>query len=272
MLFNFFSKPHSYAMYVDGGFSTVSPLPYKGSEYRYLPTVNNKKNQKCHLILNHQDYETAIVELPDLPENEIPQAIHWEAVKLLGGNETLLSDFYHLPAVHHDHKKMVNIVAVSKDYIEFIKDKAIQQHIHLNKITIPEIIYKDANLASIDNSRFCMVIANKAFGKVVIIEQGEVYFSRKFNLSFNDSLDEVDYESLVLLELQRSLDYCERQYRILMPTEFMLVGDGVNASLIERLKENFSLNINTKFPWDSALSEQQDLSSDHRFLLSASYL
>jgi len=142
MLFNFFSKPHSYAMYVDGGFSTVSPLPYKGSEYR----------------------------------------------------------------------------------------------------------------------------------KVVIIEQGEVYFSRKFNLSFNDSLDEVDYESLVLLELQRSLDYCERQYRILMPTEFMLVGDGVNASLIERLKENFSLNINTKFPWDSALSEQQNLSSDHRFLLSASYL
>jgi len=272
MLLDYFNRQLCYTMCIDGRFSTVKAARLKGSEYRYLPTITHKKNLKCHLVLNHQDYESAIVELPDLPEREIPQAIHWEAVKLLGANDTLLVDYYHLPVVYHDQKKMVNVVVVAKDTIQSIKEKAVLEKLHLNKITVPEIIYKSANIPSLNGRRFCVIIANEAFGKVVIVENGEVYFSRKFNLSYDEKLAAVDYESLLLLELQRSLDYCERQYRMVMPTDFLLVGDGVSDTLTSRLKDNVSLNISTQFPWDDRFSDQQELSSDHRFLLSASYL
>lgn len=245
---------------------------YSGREC--LPEIidkNKTKEIKCDFVLNHQDYDTAVIEAPEVPDSEIRKAISWEAVKVFGDGK-LRFDFYHLPLNHQNYGKLINVVAVEEERINDIKERSELENVSLCKITIPEIIYKSAKVKHLNNDRFCMVIANKDIGKLVIVESGEICFSRKFNLSYSKEIGGASYESILLLELQRSLDYCERQYRIVMPAQFFVVGDAVNTPLINILKDNVSHNIHTDFSWDKAFEGLDHLSSDYRFLLSSAHL
>jgi MSHA biogenesis protein MshI len=66
-------------------------------------------------------------------------------------------------------------------------------------------------------------------GSLQIIRAGNVYLSRQFSLSYNAGLlDDLPAEALVL-ELQRSLDYFERQLRQPPPSHVFLCGENISA-------------------------------------------
>jgi len=227
------------------------------------------KKIKCDFVLDHDDYDIATLEVPAVPKVELVRALEWEAKKIFGdGDDKLIFDFYYQPSSKSYSKEMINAVAVEKSLVDDVKNKALKENIFLKKITVPEMIYKDSCQYLNSESGVCFIIVNGNLGKVVVVEKKEVCFSRKFNLSYDKG---VAYESLLLLEVQRSLDYCERQYNMKIPSFLCVLGDVVTDSVIEVIKSNVSTNVSVGLS-SSHFPGESHLSSDQRLLLCVSCL
>lgn len=234
-------------------------------------TWNTKETIKCDFILDHQDYDIAITDVPSVSDNEIKEALQWEAKKIFANyKDELLFDFYNQPSNHHSSKKLVNIVAVEKLYIDKIINKSSSKNIKINKITIPEMVYKNHAREISISGKSCFILVNKNIGKVIIIENDIICFSRKFNLLYQKDRHSMPYEELLLLEVQRSLDYYERQYRLSMPKDFFILGDLITDKVIAALKESISNNLVTDLKYTGNFNNDECFYSDCQFLLATS--
>lgn len=65
-------------------------------------------------------------------------------------------------------------------------------------------------------------------GKLLIVKQSSVCFSRQFSIAFNGVTNTYSHDDIVL-EIQRSLDYYERQMGQTPPVEIFLSQDFIDA-------------------------------------------
>ena len=90
-----------------------------------------------------------------------------------------------------------------------------------------------------------MVRLTQGAGSLLIIRNGELYLARQFSLPYNAGLlDDLPAEALIL-ELQRSLDYFERQMRQVPPSHIYLCGENVTADkLTPEIRNAMAVSIN----------------------------
>ena len=227
---------------------------------------SSKEQYQSQFILNHQDYDITVIEKPNVPENELKKALMWEAKHIYAENyDNIIWDYYSQPDNQISHSPVLNLVSASKDKIAVIKNKAKLAGVTLTKITIAEIIYKNIHLHDSENA--CFVIGGDSFGKVVIIKDKKIYFSRKFGLLYGNKDEQRSYTEQLILELHRSLDYFERQYRLLIPADFVFLGEQHSNTVVQSIKKHFTLKSITQWnePVDKSIAH---ISSDKRFLLS----
>src|SRR5690606_16355740 len=81
-------------------------------------------------------------------------------------------------------------------------------------------------------------------GSLQIIRAGNLYLSRQFSLAYNGGLlDDLPGEALVL-ELQRSLDYFERQLRQPPPSHLYLCGENITLDkLTPDIRSNLAVTM-----------------------------
>ena len=219
------------------------------------------------LILNHQDYDVTLIDAPPVPEHEMRKALEWEAKRLFSDYEgILLFDYYPQPFNNPSTKQVVNIVSVEKSLIDQVKDIARSDGVKLKKISIPEIAYKHHVLCSSDSHNQCIVIANEQIGKVIVFNGGDICFSRRFNMLYQNNHAE-SFDQLLLLELQRSLDYYERQYRLPLPNSFLIISDLLGESAAQLIRENIGQSVNTYKASGDVGHNHKALSLEHCFLL-----
>lgn len=227
------------------------------------------ESQQCNLVLPQGKYQLLLVEAPDVPDAELREAIRWRIKDLISISlDAAAIDIFLLP---HDGvkagKRMIYVVVAEKtllrEYITLVAEAGLE----LNSIDIGELALRNIALLKEEGKSGSRGIAlariNQGAGNVSLYRNGNLYLSRSFKMNYQAGLlDELPVDSL-MLEVQRSLDYYERQMGQSPPAALYVFGENVTK---DKLSEEFSrgLTVDVKFlaleeeiVWSEAV--QQDL-------------
>lgn len=201
----------------------------------------HKLNKRlCHLVLNSKDYNLLLVEAPDVPEEELKEAIRWRIKDLISiPVDRAVVDIFMLPTDgSRSGKKMVYVVVAERDRIQTLIHQIHESGLKLASIDIAEMALRNISLVkqgTNDNNRgvaIARIIAGG--GTVSLYRKGNMYLSRQFKLSYGGGLlDDLPNDALAL-EIQRSLDYYERQMGLVPPSILYLCGENISADKINQ--------------------------------------
>jgi len=222
--------------YMSFPFASSDGEPFS-SAIPYIKSYVNShqlKSAKCCFVLDDKDYQIFSIDSPNVPDEEMHQAIKWKMKELIHVpiNKVLI-DFFLLPCGEFSAKKMINVVVVEKSLVNNISQMVCQCGLNLTAIDIPELSYRNyfENTEYYEKS-IAVVLLKENYGKLIVIQKGTVVFSRSFIIRYNAGLFDVLPESEITLELQRSLDYCERQLKQVIPSAIILVGESISEDKI----------------------------------------
>lgn len=202
--------------------------------------------RKCNLVLEQSDYQLLLVEAPDVPEEEMREAIRWRVKELINMPlDNAAIDVFMLPADgSRAGKKMVYVVAAAIDKITKLIEMIKESGLELHSIDIKELALRNVSLLkhADDEMDRGMAIAriNQGSGCVSIYKQGDLYLSRQFQINYGGGLlDDIPVDNLVL-EIQRSLDYYERQMGQALPSTILICGESVSE---DKITQEFKLSL-----------------------------
>lgn len=243
----------------------------KGSDVEQLKSniksylnEKNLKNAHCCLVLDDQDYQLLVVEPPKVPKEEIAEAVKWKIKDLIQFpvNEAIV-DVFAMPASNDVGSELVNVVVAHKEVVDK-KAHFIQEiDLHLVAIDIPEFSYRNYfERTEYKEQNIALVLVKESFGQLIVINKGDVCFSRSFCVNYNGGLFDDIPENEIVLELQRSLDYYERQMRQVMPTQVVFIGENIiDDKVTEITTESFSQKVHVASVEGFAFMEEDSLAT-----------
>ena len=189
------------------------------------------KRLPCYCVLE-DGYHLFLMDKLNVPAVELRDAMRWKVKDLIDYDcDEAVIDVFDKPETDRSY-----VVATNKQGINSLVTFVHSIGLELKKIDIAELtlkrffqVYSECNLA--------IAMIHNAIGKVLILKNQQVYFSRQFLLDEND-----DLASNVVLELQRSLDYYERQMRQIPPPHMVFLGD-VNHDFVEEVGQQVSQKV-----------------------------
>lgn len=106
----------------------------------------------------------------------------------------------------------------------------------LKSIDIPELALRNVSLLKEEGKTgsrgIALVRIGAGAGNVSLYQQGNLYLSRSFQINYNGGLlDEIPADSL-MLEIQRSLDYYERQMGQRLPAALYMFGENISEDKV----------------------------------------
>lgn len=156
------------------------------------------------------------VDKPDVEDNELHQALTWQAKDLVEGDKPFVMDYFDMPVpVAGAHK--VNLIAIDEREIEKTSLAVFQAGLRLTGITIEELAYCDLLPAS---ATPCITVIQEGNEEVVlsVVKDGHLYVSRRLkgfeNLpGFSPEELQMGILDSLSVQVQRSMDYFESQLR-----------------------------------------------------------
>jgi MSHA biogenesis protein MshI len=192
----------------------------------------------CHVVLGVDTYQVLLVEPPEVPEEELRQAIRWRLKDLITVPvDQAAIEVFTLPADGiRSNKKMVYVVACERKKIQSIADMVRESGLVLESIDIGELALRNLALRLLPPEQAERGIAvariRPGSGSIYIYRHGNLYLGRSFSLNYNGGLLDVLPEEALALELQRSLDYYERQMGQAPPAMIYVCGEQISEDKI----------------------------------------
>lgn len=186
----------------------------------------------CHFVLHPSAYNLLLVEAPKVPPQELGEALRWRLKDLVTFPlADAVIDAFLLPEDSARGGTRMAYAAVSRrSTITALVQQAKAARLSLTAIDVAELAMRNLAETCCDTRRGVAIVKlDQGGGSLQIVRAGNLYLSRQFSLSYNAGLlDDLPGEALVL-ELQRSLDYFERQLRQPPPSHVYLCGENISA-------------------------------------------
>lgn len=200
-----------------------------------------------YIVMSSGSYQLLLGEAPKVPQEELAEALRWRVKDLVQFPiaEAIVDAFLLPEDSARGTSRMAYAVVAQRKNIETLVNYARAAHLALEAIDIPELALRNLAQTCCDTKRgVALVKLVQGGGSLQIIRDGNVYLSRQFLLSYNAGLlDDLPADALVL-ELQRSLDYFERQMRQTPPTHVYLCGENVTPDkLTDQIRNSLAVGI-----------------------------
>lgn len=192
----------------------------------------------CNVVMPVGSYSLLLTEAPNVPEAEMRNAVRFKIRDLINFPvEDALVDLFPLPDdSSRSGRKMIYVVVAEQskvmeiiELVKFVKLKLA--HVDIAELALRNLI--EQLQQDTRGAAAVLLLQNK--GILTLIRAGQLYLSRQFDLAYNAGLlDDIPDEQL-LLELQRSLDYYERQMGQMPPGQLYVCGENVTE---DKLTEN----------------------------------
>jgi MSHA biogenesis protein MshI len=194
---------------------------------------NKLKNKPCNLVLPESRYQLYLLEAPDVPPAELSNAMKWRLKDLVTQPlDQLAIDVFYVPNDSaRGNRKMIYVVVVNKIYLQELIEHIRQSGLKLLAIDIAELALRNLAIHLIDpqfeQRGVAIARLRQGAGLISIYRAGDMYLSRHFDLAYGGGLlDDLPIETLAL-ELQRSVDYYERQMGQLSPVVIYVCGENI---------------------------------------------
>lgn len=187
----------------------------------------------CQVALATNHYQILQVDKPDVDPAELTQALVWLVREQVPGNDEIVFDYFDYPGITTG-KARVNVVAVNKKDVLDICKGIGKAELKLTSIGIEEL----ATSELIPRSDDAVITLFQGQGGQVclnIVKQGQLYFSRRLrgfeNLaSFSAEELKMGVGDTLSVEIQRSMDYFESQFRQAPVKKILLAVNADNPS------------------------------------------
>lgn len=219
--------------------------------------------QPCFCVLDDSHYELLLVDTPLVPDDEIKDALRWKVQELINSD----IDAVAIESFKQPNKNKTYAAVSKKETVNQIANFVAEIGLKLISIDIPELSYRNLidHIAAAQTDSYVMsdvetniehklslgqstalLIVCEGEGHLLIFKDGNIYLSRKF--SFRSAGDkEIDsLEDALIVEIQRSLDYFERQTGEVIPNTILFIDSRnsiVTNKYVTLLKKNLHQNI-----------------------------
>lgn len=187
---------------------------------------------RCNLVLTPEHYQLFMMEAPKVPAEELREAVKWKVKDLI--SEPLDQVVIDVMPLAEDcgraGQRLIYAVVAKRAFIEDAVVMVAKSGLLLESIDIDEMAIRNlgSRLAT-DKRGVAMVVLREGQGSLALIKEQQLYLSRTFTINYPGGLlDDIPEEALIL-ELQRSFDYYERQLGQVPPASIVLMGEHVTA-------------------------------------------
>jgi MSHA biogenesis protein MshI len=198
--------------------------PWDAAEPSSLERVAKEfglKRYRCTTLLKPQEYQILLVEAPAVKPNELKSAVRWRIKDMLDyhvDDATIDVLDVPVPAGAAQRAHYMYTVAARNDIIRATVDRFTGAGIALAVIDIPDTAQRNVAVRLESEQRAVVALTFDSHGGLITVSHaGELYLSRRLDITpaqFGDATAEARTRLLdrVLVEVQRSLDHCERTY------------------------------------------------------------
>lgn len=204
-------------------------------------------------LLSSNEYQLLMVDAPSVPVDELKTAIRWKIKDSLSYHvDDATIDVLQIPAGKYgsDRPQSLYAVAASNETIRKRISLFEKAKIGLTVIDIAETSQRNiAALYETEGRGLAMLAFDDEGGLLTITCDGELFLARRIDISLGQLQDADEglrqqYQDRVELEVQRSLDYFDRQFHHI-PMERMLVSAPADLGLAQLLSDNLDLPVET---------------------------
>lgn len=202
-------------------------------------------------LLAPGEYQMLTVDAPNVPSDEMKTAVRWKIKDGLNYHiDDATVDMVRIPASKYATGRPQSLYAIAA------ANTVIQQRIgmfeeaglNLEVIDIPEMAQRNIAALFEQNDRALLVLTIDEYGGLMTFTAGgELYMSRRIEVSIGQLLDADEnlrrqYRDRVETEMQRSLDYFDRQYNQL-PLDRVLICVPDETGLVEFLDSELDIKV-----------------------------
>lgn len=208
-------------------------------------------NHHFTTVLASGEYQMLLVEAPNVPANELKTAVRWKIKDGLSYHiDDATVDVLRVPAVKSGIERAQSIYAVAAPNATIQKHTKLFQDagIELGVIDIPEMAQRNIAALFEEEGRALVVMTfDSSGGLITFTADGELLMSRHIEVSVGQLRDADEdlrgqQHGRVELELQRSLDYFDRQFNHL-PVSRVLVSAPEDTGLIVFLRRELGITV-----------------------------
>lgn len=232
-----------YAAFYSVGKSSVSLMMEK------LGKELHAARHHCTSLLSAGEYQLLSVDAPNVPADELKTAIRWRLKDMLDFHvDDATIDVLDVPVDKDAPVRTHSMYAVAARNHVIKQRQAIfeKAKIPLKVIDIPEMAQRNISaLLEQDGRGMALLSFDASGGLLTVTFSGELYLARRIDVTLQQ-LQQAEGEQKntcydrVTLELQRSFDHFDRQYRFIALSKLMLsplgdAGAGLQEYLIANL-------------------------------------
>lgn len=202
-------------------------------------------------VLGSNEYQLMMVEAPSVPVDELKTAIRWKIKDSLNYHvDDATIDVLQIPSGKYgsDRPQSLYAVAASNETIRKRIELFEKAKFDLSVIDIAEMAQRNiAALYETEGRGLAMLAFDDEGGLLTMTSDGELFLARRIDITLGQLTDADEnlrqqYQDRVELEVQRSLDYFDRQFHHI-PMEKMLVSAPADLGLVPRLAENLGISV-----------------------------
>lgn len=206
---------------------------------------------KYSTLLGSSEYQMLTVEAPNVPKEELKAAIRWRVKDTLNYHvDDATIDVLQIPTGKPGaaHAQSLYVVAAHNELIRKRIALFEDAKLKLDIIDIPEMAQRNIAALFEDEGRGLVVLAFDENGGILTFSGGgELYLARRIEISLgqlqdaDEKLRRQAFDRLEL-EVQRSLDYFDRQFNHIAVSR-MLIAVPAQVGLVDVLQENLDVPV-----------------------------
>jgi MSHA biogenesis protein MshI len=192
----------------------------------------NLHNSRCVAVLPADSYQLMQVEIGNIPDAERREAVRWQ----LGGRidyppEEAVIDLYEVAPFNSEKKPLLYVVSAQQKLLREPVQIIERSELSVEVIDASEFALRNiCDLYTKDDRGLALLLLLEQRGVLVIVRDGILYLVRWLSSGMDDLLPfaDGDYEALtgqldaIVLEIQRSFDYCESTFHLPMVSRLLV--------------------------------------------------
>lgn len=204
-------------------------------------------------VLNSDAYQLQLVEKPNVPDNELQDAVRWRLQNLIDYpiDEAVVQVFEMPPHANVASPPTAYAVVSPKAEILGEIERMQRADLRMDIIDIPELCVRNVaiNLPQ-DDDGVAFLHFTDDFGYLTITRRGVLHLLRRIETSRSDFTDKDAQDAMfseqvasISLEVQRSLDYYESHYDSQPVSELVIGPDSGLDSLTGAMQEQLGISV-----------------------------
>ena len=211
----------------------------------WLLSMQRKHNlgqYPCNVVLASNSYQLFQADLSGLSGSDQREAARWQIRENLDySSEEAVVDIFDVAPFAGDRKTLNYVVASPLSTLKYFVPLLKETGFKLTTIDIPEFSMRNICARRVEDERGTALFwLSDHEGMLAIVRDGQLYLARSFSVGMNDlrPYTDGDYEGLteqlddIVLEIQRSFDFCESTFLLPMVSRLLVAQCGIEIPAV----------------------------------------